>query len=63
MFGRQKIEDSKDDDVLEKIKGEIQTQLHLKGVSVSSINMQMNPNNISLTICIHQDNRMVCHKT
>ncbi len=58
MFWRQKIKINKNNDVLEKIKGEIQTQLRFRGVSVSSINMQINPNNISLTICINGSKRL-----
>ncbi len=58
MFWRQTIKNNKNGEILEKIKGEIQTQLHFRGVSISSINMQINSNNISLTICINGSKRL-----
>jgi len=42
----------KDREVLENIKREIEIQLGKRGVILSSINMEINPENISLSIFI-----------
>jgi|GEM_PF-2064180 len=57
MSWKQLVEDNNSDGVLEAIKGEIRTQLQYRGVSVSSINIQMNPDSISLIIGINESKR------
>ncbi len=58
MLFRQKKKLEESNDLLEKIKNEIQSQLGNRGVDVSGINMQINPNNISLSIYISGSKRL-----
>ncbi len=58
MLFRQKKKLEESNDLLERIKNEIQSQLGNRGVDVSGINMQINPNNISLSIYISGSKRL-----
>ncbi len=58
MLFRQKKKLEESNDLLERIKNEIQSQLGNRGVDVSGINMQINPNNISLSIYIRGSKRL-----
>lgn len=58
MLIKQKKKIEENSDLLERIKSEIQSQLGNRGVDVSGINMQINPNNISLSIYISGSKRL-----
>ena len=58
MLFRQKKKLEESNDLLERIKNEIQSQLGNRGVDVSGINMQINPNNIYLSIYISGSKRL-----
>ncbi len=58
MLIKQKKKIEENSDLLERIKSEIQSQLGNRGVDVSGINMQINPNNISLNIYISGSKRL-----
>jgi len=58
MFWRQKKKADKSNDILEKIKSELELQLGSRGVTVSGIKMQLNPGNISLRIYIDGSKRL-----
>ncbi|EMS69509.1 hypothetical protein [Ruminiclostridium cellobioparum] len=58
MLIKQKKKNEENNDLLERIKSEIQSQLGNRGVAVSGINMQINPNNISLSIYISGSRRL-----
>lgn len=58
MFWKQKKKLEKSNDILEKIKGELELQLANRGVSVSGIQMQLNTSNISLRIYIEGSKRL-----
>ncbi|OPX43092.1 hypothetical protein CLHUN_30340 [Ruminiclostridium hungatei] len=58
MFWRQNKKEDKSNDILEKIKSELELQLGNRGVTVSGIKMQLNPGNISLRIYIDGSKRL-----
>ncbi len=58
MFWKQKKKLEKSNDILDKIKGELELQLGNRGVSVSGIQMQLNTDNISLRIYIEGSKRL-----
>ena len=58
MLIKQKKKVEENNDLLERIKSEIQSQLGDRGVAVSGINMKINPNNISLSIYISGSKRL-----
>ncbi len=57
MFWRQKKITNKSEELLERIKNEIEIQLEKRGVAVSGINLQLEPNNISLSIYLSGSKR------
>ena len=58
MLIKQKKKVEENNDLLERIKSEIQSQLGNRGVAVSGINMQINQNNISLSIYVSGSKRL-----
>ena len=58
MFRKSKIAVIKDRELLDNIKTEIEIQLRERGVMISGINIEMNPENISLRILINNSKRL-----
>lgn len=55
---RKKRESDREDEIADRIKNEIRSELGNKGVAVSGIKMQINANDISLSIYIRESKRM-----
>lgn len=58
MLGRRKLVTKKETEVLENIKRDIKIQLRENGIIVSGMNMQINSENISLSIFINSNKRL-----
>jgi tRNA threonylcarbamoyladenosine modification (KEOPS) complex Pcc1 subunit len=54
MLGKRKTPVIKDNEILENIKKEIETKLTKMGVVTSKIDMEMNSENISLSILVRR---------
>ncbi len=57
MFWRQKKKSDQGEELLERIKNEIEIQLGKKGVAVSGISLKINPNSIALSIYLRGSKR------